>query len=173
MMLIRQLKFLIPCGVGVVLLAAGCSRNVSSVSVMETSPASPSPTSPSTASSKAIEWQPSLDVALANAKSQGKPVMIDFYATWCAPCKLLDEQIYPDSSVVQEAEKFVSVKVDVDIDSAAVRQYRVGGLPTVVFLDASGKETHRLVGLSEVEGEASQFAALLRKVHSGSAARTS
>ncbi len=173
MMQIRQLKFLIPCSVGVVLLAAGCSRNVTSVNVVETTSAPPTTTTSVSPSAKAIAWQPSLDIALSKAKSQGKPVMIDFYATWCAPCKILDEQIYPDSSVVKEAENFISVKLNVDMQSAAVREYRVGGLPTVLFLDASGKEVHRLVGLYDVEGEANQFAKLLRKVYSGIPTRSS
>lgn len=173
MMHIRQLKFLVPCGVGVVLLTAGCSRNVTSVDVAEMPPTSATTPASKPASSKAIAWQPSLDAALAKAKSQGKPVMIDFYATWCGPCKILDEQIYPDANVAKEAKNFISVKLNVDMQSEAVNQYRVGGLPTVLFLDASGKEVHRLVGLFDVEGEADQFAKLLRKVYNGLNTRNS
>ena len=165
MKLVHRLKFSVPCSLGLLLLAAGCSRNVTSVELTDAATTPPTTTVAEKSSAQKILWQPSLEKAIASAKSQGKPVMIDFYATWCAPCKLLDQQIYPTSGVVQEAKNFVTVRLDVDMHSEAARKYNVGGLPTLVFLDTAGNEFYRMVGLSEVGGEAGEFAKLLRKIH--------
>ena len=171
MKFVHWLKFSVPCSLGLLLLTAGCSRNVASVELTEAVATPSQPTVTGESSAQKISWQPSLEKAIANAKSQGKPVMIDFYATWCAPCKLLDQQIYPTPGVVEEAENFVSVRLDVDLHSETARKYKVGGLPTVVFLDTSGKEFYRMVGLSDVGGEAGEFAKLLRKLRSDFSSR--
>lgn len=82
------------------------------------------------------------DGVLASAKSQGKPVMVDFFAEWCAACKELDELTYSDPSVAAGAERFVAVKVDGtdedDVTQVLYDRYGIKGLPTVVFIDSEG-----------------------------------
>lgn len=97
-------------------------------------------------SSSAIAWQTSLDDALALAKQSGKPLMVDFYADWCPPCKLLDQQTWPDPAVAQEAQNVISVKVDVDANPNAARNYRIGPIPTILWLDSNGGEKGRITG---------------------------
>ena len=75
--------------------------------------------------------------------------MIDFYATWCGPCKMLDAQIYPARPVVEEAQNFISVKIDVDKEQSLAMKYQIQAMPTIVFLDASGQEVHRTQGVSD------------------------
>ena len=94
----------------------------------------------------AIAWQTSLDEALAQAQRSGKPIMADFYATWCGPCKMLDEQTWVDPSVIQQAQSVITVKVDVDANAAAAQRYRIGPIPCVVWMDANGNEKGRSVG---------------------------
>ena len=77
------------------------------------------------------------------ARAEG-PVMIDFYAAWCAPCRELDEITFHDPAVVRLArERFVMVKVDVtqagELSRETVEEYAVKGVPTVVFLDETAK----------------------------------
>jgi thiol:disulfide interchange protein DsbD len=83
------------------------------------------------------------ETALAKAKADCKPVMIDFYADWCAACKELDTNTYSESSVAAESQRFVNIKVDGtndhDVLTTLYARFGVSGLPTVAFVDPMGE----------------------------------
>ena len=93
-----------------------------------------------------VSWRPYTEEILKEAQNLKKPVIIDFYATWCTPCVELDEVTFHDASVVKQAESdFVMVKVDVTkagnpMNERLLQQYGIKGVPTIVFLDTNGKE---------------------------------
>jgi thiol:disulfide interchange protein DsbD len=95
---------------------------------------------------ESIRWQSYSEQAIAEAQKQGKGVIIDSYATWCIPCKELDELTFTNVDVKREAEKFVTLKLDLtseDPNTEAGRardKYKIRGVPTIVFLDAKGNE---------------------------------
>lgn len=97
-----------------------------------------------------VTWQPYSDQMLAEARKTGKPVIIDFYADWCAPCRELEEVTFHDPEVVKQAKQdFVMVKVDLTrkgspIHEDLLRRFGVKGVPTVVFLGRLGKERRDL-----------------------------
>lgn len=95
-----------------------------------------------------ISWVDSLSKGLEQAKAEGKPLMVDFYTDWCGWCKKLDQDTYSSANVQGLAEKFVCVKVDGDKDQADTAKYGVRGYPTIIFLNADGKEINRNVGYS-------------------------
>jgi len=84
-----------------------------------------------------------VDAALARARAEHKPVMIDFFAEWCAACKELDRETYVAPTVVAEASRFVRIKVDgtnaQDPVDALYQRFGVNGLPTVAFVSSEGK----------------------------------
>ncbi|HCF57421.1 MAG TPA: cytochrome C biogenesis protein [Myxococcales bacterium] len=90
-----------------------------------------------------IEWLTSEAQAIERARAEGKPVVIDFYADWCAACKELAKITFVDRGFVAEAQRFVLVKIDGTDETEEIEQlyekYGVRGLPTVLFLDSSGK----------------------------------
>lgn len=95
-----------------------------------------------------ITWLTNEKTALAKATSEGKPLMIDFGASWCDACKELEHHTFPDPSVRTEAQKFVALRIDATDDedkevNAIKDKYKVVGLPTVIMLDKSGKEVVR------------------------------
>jgi thiol:disulfide interchange protein DsbD len=103
-----------------------------------------------------LAWLHSEPEAVAQARAQGRPVIIDFWAEWCTACKELDKLAWADQRVRAEAARFVSVKVDgtesSDQVSAIQERYRVAGMPTVVFLDSAGREVaDRVVGTIDAD----------------------
>ncbi len=97
-----------------------------------------------------IAWKPYSEQILQEAQKLKKPVIIDFYATWCTPCRALEETTFHDASVVKQAESaFVMIRVDLTragnpAHERLLQQYGVKGVPTIVFLNVSGKERQGL-----------------------------
>jgi thioredoxin 1 len=76
------------------------------------------------------------------------PVMVDFGAEWCGPCKRLDPIL---EKLNQEWDgKVRMVRVDVDMNAGVVAQYQVMSLPTLILFKG-GKEQERLFGLQNRE----------------------
>ncbi len=88
--------------------------------------------------------------ALAKAKAENKPVLIDFYADWCAACVELDEKTWPDAGIKQAVGGFVLLKFDFtkqnETTKALMTKYRIQGLPTVLLLTPNGEERNRFAG---------------------------
>jgi thiol:disulfide interchange protein DsbD len=91
-----------------------------------------------------------LDQALADARSNGKRVMIDFYADWCVDCIKMEKSTFQDREIVQALKQdFLTLQVDVtdpnDVDRKAVKkQLGVFGPPAVLFFDRSGNPQKEL-----------------------------
>ncbi|HKW00525.1 MAG TPA: thioredoxin family protein [Vicinamibacterales bacterium] len=92
-------------------------------------------------------WSHRFDEALSAAKSSGKKVFVDFETTWCGPCKSMDDWIWTDTDVAALLNAgYVGVKLDGDIEKDLVKRFNVIGYPTMLVLDASGKELKKIVG---------------------------
>jgi thiol:disulfide interchange protein DsbD len=102
-------------------------------------------------------WAADEGAALARAKAEGRPVILDFWADWCVACKELDRTAWADPRVREEAARFVAVKVDGTEDTpefaALTAKYGVVGMPTVVFIDSRGREVPLRVTAAVSAGE--------------------
>ena len=75
---------------------------------------------------------------VAKAKTQNKPIFIDFFTTWCGPCKLLDQKVYSKPEVIQKMNaNFINVKIDAEKDEGPdlARRFEVSAYPFLVWAD--------------------------------------
>jgi thiol:disulfide interchange protein DsbD len=98
-----------------------------------------------------VQWLSYSEESLAQASQQTKPVFIDFYADWCAPCKELDQYTFASPEVVELSRKFIMMKADITAaeDPAIERlieKYQARGVPTLLFLKPNGEELKSLRG---------------------------
>ena len=84
--------------------------------------------------------------ALARAREEGLLVLVDFYADWCAPCKVIERRVLPSPEVQKALEGFLLIRVDTDVHPEAARAYEVAAMPTLLLLDGQGAELTRLIG---------------------------
>lgn len=73
----------------------------------------------------------------------GKLVLVDFWAEWCAPCRMLAPTI--DAIADQFVESAGVVKLNVDDNTATAQRYGIKGIPTLILF-SEGKEIERVVG---------------------------
>lgn len=98
---------------------------------------------------RSLSWE---EVPLAHARQtaveEGRPLLVDFTASWCVACKEMDKLTFAEPQVAREAGRFLAVKIDAtDDEDPAVQQAMhalgVVGLPTVVIFDSEGQEAVR------------------------------
>jgi len=125
-------------GFGVVILAAAGYYGVLGVKLLRA--ASLSGDAPATLSAFSDFWQTSPEAAVAEARRTGRPLFVDFWATWCKNCQAMDATTFKDPSVRAALEPYVRLKVQAEnpgdpatrqiLDSLGVR-----GLPTYVVME--------------------------------------
>lgn len=91
------------------------------------------------------------DEAMALAGSLGKKVYIHFGATWCGPCKMLEQQVYTTEEFKSVAANFVLCHVDVDEEPALAQKYGISGIPDIRILDKDGTQLGQMVGYRPTE----------------------
>jgi thiol:disulfide interchange protein DsbD len=105
-----------------------------------------------------INWKSYSESLLEQAKEDQRPVMLDFYADWCIPCKELDKFTFSQPEVIDFSHEFLMLKVDLTragdpLTQKMRKQYQIKGVPTLVFLRPSLEEMKdlRVVGFLEAE----------------------
>lgn len=109
--------------------------------------------------SKGIKWEAGSgwEKVKEKARSEGKYIFVDCYATWCGPCKMMDRNVFSNSYIGNEMNaKFVCVKIQIDTNDSDDEQvtkwytdakmivdaYKISAVPTYLFFNSEGKLVH-------------------------------
>jgi len=108
-----------------------------------------------------VRWIPYSEGILTRAAGEKRPVMLDFYADWCGPCRAMEENVFTLPEVVKLGRNFMTVRVDLTkrrpYQDLLLKRFQVRGVPTILFLDRGGVEQRSLriesyLGRTEVLG---------------------
>ncbi|MDF0606551.1 protein-disulfide reductase DsbD [Neisseriaceae bacterium TC5R-5] len=117
-----------------------------------------------TLSFQSVSSNKELDVLLASASKQGKPVLLDFYADWCVTCKEMEAETFSDPQVGALMQGFMLLQVDVTANSkehqALLKRFGLYGPPGIILFDGKGQQKQRVLGFSP----ATEFAGVLQVV---------
>ena len=95
----------------------------------------------------------SLDEALIKAKTENKLVFIDFYTSWCAPCKAMAKRVFPLPEVGTVYNKeYINIKLDAEKEGLGdAKKYQVTSYPTFLYLNADGNVVYKETGMRPAE----------------------
>ncbi|HZG73152.1 MAG TPA: thioredoxin family protein [Chondromyces sp.] len=94
------------------------------------------------------------EYVLKKAKQENKLIFVDMFTTWCAPCKRMALEVFPQKEVGDKFNaSFINYKVDAEkgegIDLA--KMFEVDAFPTYLFINGDGKVVYRILGRKEIE----------------------
>jgi len=88
---------------------------------------------------KADNWIYSLEDAKKMAIATNKLILVDFWASWCEPCKKMDSESWSKDEIKEVMDNYVSVQIDIDKYTEIANKYNVRGIPYVFIMDPNGK----------------------------------
>ncbi len=94
------------------------------------------------------------DIFEETINQPGKKVLVDFFATWCNPCKMLAPMLEELSETLPENCEIV--KIDIDENADVARKFHVMSIPTLILFE-EGKASERMVGVHPSEEIARLF----------------
>lgn len=96
------------------------------------------------------DWVSGFDKGIAEAKKKGRPMLVMFSASWCAPCKMMIAQVFPDPNVKAALKDMVPVYVDSEVEVERATENAIQAYPTFVCFSADGSVVSSRVGGGDV-----------------------
>jgi thiol:disulfide interchange protein len=100
-----------------------------------------------------IQWIYSVDSALVLSGQTQKPIMIDFMAEWCPPCRAMEDSTFNNQKIIEKSADFITVRIDIDKQSdiaiqygGNARKYGGVGIPNLLFLSPRNEKIKHVIG---------------------------
>lgn len=144
--------FLLP----ILWMAATCESTKKTTTTPDSTTTEETVTEAPSSSSMLVKFTDTDDIAtaLAKAKKTNKVVFIDFYTTWCAPCKVMEQSVFRDEDVANYMnENCISIRINAEKGKGPDRkiEYLVDAYPTMLFYAPNGDEVARKQGSLGIE----------------------
>ncbi|MBI2817061.1 MAG: thioredoxin family protein [Acidobacteria bacterium] len=94
----------------------------------------------------AVHWYSDIQQASAAAREANRPMILDFWADWCAACRVMEAEVYTSSDFAAATQRLIPVRIDFDKKQDLARKYNITALPMILFTDSYGTELFRLRG---------------------------
>ncbi len=94
---------------------------------------------------------PLLEKALARAKAENKPIVLDFKAEWCVPCRQMEKEVFPAPQIAERLKKVIFVSIDTDKEPELSAKIGVAGLPDIRFYSSDGRLLNKTIGFQTIE----------------------
>ncbi len=105
-----------------------------------------------------------LDEALAKAKAENKPIVLDLFAEWCAPCRQLERVTFPAPAVKALLERTIFLRIDTDKFPDLAQRLGVEGLPDIRLALPDGRIVRQLRSFQTAESLANELEKLLQQI---------
>ena len=96
-------------------------------------------------------WFTDFDKASAEAISSGKPLLVMFSASWCAPCKMMIAQVFPDQKVKEALKSVIPVYIDSEVEQDFAADNGIRAYPTFVCFTPQQQAIANRVGGGDAE----------------------
>lgn len=95
-----------------------------------------------------IRWIPYDQDIISMAVKDKKPLILDFHADWCGPCRAMGKKVFNDPEIVKLSRHFIALRLDLThrqpSQDEVLKQFRVRGVPTIIFFNREGVEEEKL-----------------------------
>ncbi|HET8859083.1 thioredoxin family protein [Marivirga sp.] len=102
----------------------------------------------SSVASAQVNWLNNEKIAKAIATEKDQLILMDFWATWCGPCRKMDSEMWNTEEFKAFSKNFVALKVDIDSNPSLARSFNVTSIPHVVLTTATGEIVWQQTGYS-------------------------